>query len=592
MAKQKRGSKSNSNSRSDSTSPNRPRLDPQIRLLSRFYEPLVLLYTLGNTRGERACAEKLPQDHLAYLPLTDLRRTFLTDLAYMCDYDKGGETVTAIGVQSTPQKHIFWVASNAGLNTKIINFLRSLLTQVMRVSAAAALDIANLTEELALLCIDFATPRVKKYRSLLKPVLRRCISYLIETQKTIEPGLVEWLQSWDDDRSPSDLCRSAYASRKSDFMRVLARLGAEPNYKSNRDAIHLAFGKIRHYIGRLGYHFRAAATLVSCAPRLMDLLDDFDVCSVPVPAKSVMSPPDQLTNLDKILGRMLPTNSPELEHYRQALTHMDTRYQLSQRFLENYAKPDRNACVHAEVQVLEQFYAYKMQYSGDDPYIACSKPACFCCLLYFRHHPGHVVEPVSHNKIYLNWRPPDFGEPIGIIGPHHERDILNAMNQEIRKEVLHQLQGKTAPMTWHPDSVTGITQSAQSEHAGQPDNWVDLALSEAAVGSVPFGFRSPPPASGAAGASFQDMVHEEGDFQLLRGTINDDVIKNTPQSLESILEDFVSDSDQGISKNSYPEGAKEAHDNAKRARKPKTDCGGPFESFSSVDVVVITRKTE
>jgi hypothetical protein len=246
-------------------------------------------------------------------------------------------------------------------------------------------------------------------------------------------------------------------------MSTLARLSAETSYKGNRGSIRSDFGMVRHYIGRLGHHFRAADILVSCAPRLMDLLHDFEVRPVPVLAKSTMPPPDDLTKADKILTRMLPANSTELEHYQQSFADMNSRFQVFKRFMENYAQQGKNSCVHAEVQVLEHFYAHKMDFAGDDPYIACSKPACFCCLLYFRHHPGHFVEPISHNKIYLNWRPPDFSTLIGIISPNHLRDILNAMNQEIRKEALQQVHRQTAPKAWHPDSITGVTESAQDQ---------------------------------------------------------------------------------------------------------------------------------
>jgi hypothetical protein len=105
MMKRKRGS--SASLRTDSVSPNRPRLNPQERLLSWFYEPLVLLYTLGRTRGESVRAVMPLRDHIAHLLLVDLRRTFLNDSAYMCDYKKGSETVTAIRLQSTLQKHIF-----------------------------------------------------------------------------------------------------------------------------------------------------------------------------------------------------------------------------------------------------------------------------------------------------------------------------------------------------------------------------------------------------------------------------------------------------------------------------------------------------
>jgi TPP-dependent 2-oxoacid decarboxylase len=119
--------------------------------------------------------------------------------------------------------------------------------------------------------------------------------------------------------------------------------------------------------------------------------------------------------------------------------------------------------MHAEIQVLEHFYANTLSFAGDDPFIACSKPACFCCLLYIRNHPGHFVEPVSHHKIYLNWRPPDVNAEHDLLSHEHQRDILNAMIQEIRKEALRQINERSAPRARHPDSFTGITKSTVHE---------------------------------------------------------------------------------------------------------------------------------
>jgi hypothetical protein len=252
-----------------------------------------------------------------------------------------------------------------------------------------------------------------------------------------------------------------------------------------------------------------------------------------------------MTTLDKILVRMLPANSPELDLYQEALTHMDGRYQLFSRYMDNYARPNRSSCVHAEIQVLEHFYAHGMQFACDDPFIACSKPACFCCLLYFRHHPGHVVEPVSHNKIYLNWRPPDFSATVGIISPNHQRDILNAMNQEVRKEVLHQLRGKTAPRAWHPDSLTNITWSARSEQGEQVMRGMDDALGLAADGTVSCERSESPRTSGSGGASpILKTIEEESGTNVLMGGCEDVVSDNVLQILQPPLEEFVSDSDE------------------------------------------------
>jgi hypothetical protein len=151
----------------NAASPKQPRLDPQTRLLSRFYEPLVLLYTLGRTRGERTCPTMTPREDLAHLPLTDLRRMFLDELAYMCDYDKGGETVTALGLEFTPERCIFWVATNAGAKAKIIDFLVSLLTKIMQVSAVS--NTADITANVASQCISFEPQGLKNTEAIYNP---------------------------------------------------------------------------------------------------------------------------------------------------------------------------------------------------------------------------------------------------------------------------------------------------------------------------------------------------------------------------------------------------------------------------------------
>ncbi|KAF2176241.1 hypothetical protein K469DRAFT_760893 [Zopfia rhizophila CBS 207.26] len=360
-------------------SPNKPRFDTQQRRLTRFYEPLVLLYTLGSTRGEHICAVLPTQVSISHLPHKDLRQRFLSELAYTCDYDKGGDTVTAISLDSTPQRHVFWVASNSCPKGKIVPFLELLLVRLRHMSTTAAQSTAEEAEEIAAQCIGFATPRIKKYRSLLSPLLRRCLEYLAITEQ--QDGMFDYCASLHIPGNPVDLCRIAYENRKSDFMRMLARLSVEPPYKSNRDAIHNVFGLIRHYIGRLGHHFRAAAALLSCALRLPELLHDFQVHSISTPPKSALPPADGKTRLKSIVKRMLSKDSPDLDRYTRALMDMDAKYQLSRRFLENYSDPNPKPRVHAEIQVLEHFYSSKLSFAAGDPFIACSKPACFRCLL-------------------------------------------------------------------------------------------------------------------------------------------------------------------------------------------------------------------
>jgi hypothetical protein len=153
----------------DANSNNAPRLDKRAR---RFYEPLVLLKTLGTTWGEQAPPIPI-SDELLLLPTTDLRRIFLNELAYICDYDKDGDTVTTIGLEETPQEYVFWVAANTCPEKKAIPHLRSVLSMLKSIAAGSSqveTDISDLAET----CIKFAASRIKKYLHLIRPLVQKC----------------------------------------------------------------------------------------------------------------------------------------------------------------------------------------------------------------------------------------------------------------------------------------------------------------------------------------------------------------------------------------------------------------------------------
>lgn len=163
-----------------------PRLDPQHRLLSRFYEPLVLLHTLGRTRGERV-SQSL-NGELAELSAGQLRRAFLNHLAYSCDYDKGGDTVTAVALESSPQGPRFWLSANKGPGERVKHFLEDLLQNLRELS----LNPENVTEKdlelIARNCISFGRNHIKKYWSHLNPQRRRCLTTLL-SEDSREGGL-------------------------------------------------------------------------------------------------------------------------------------------------------------------------------------------------------------------------------------------------------------------------------------------------------------------------------------------------------------------------------------------------------------------
>ena len=125
---------------------------------------------------------------------------------------------------------------------------------------------------------------------------------------------------------------------------------------------------------------------------------------------------------------------------------------------------------------------------------------------------------------------------MGIVGPNYQRDILNAMNQELRKEVLRQLDGKATPQAQHPDSVTGLTLSACSEQPGLAMEESNVTSSGADDVSVQSQLCGNLPTSGALASCPCRTAALESD---------ETCVHEGPPSIDVSLEDLYSDSDGG-----------------------------------------------
>lgn len=226
------------------------------------------------------------------------------------------------------------------------------------------------------------------------------------------------------------------------------------------------FGAVRHLIGRLSYHVKAPKRLIEDYVHVENLFERYFVRQVPV--RECIPPPstDGLTTPDSMLKRMLPADDPSFQRYSAALWDLDHKLGIQGRILGYYEELQPR--VHAEIQVLEHFYKNNLFFAGGDRYIACSKPACYCCHLYIRNHPLNMVEPATHKNLYPNWGIPLL--PDGIADPdypHHQR-MLNKMLETIRRETLDQILRCAVKPMGHPDSSTGITPSISVMSADRP----------------------------------------------------------------------------------------------------------------------------
>lgn len=143
------------------------------RLIHRFYEALILLNILGKTRGLR---DVHPGEAFT---LEERRRRLLRNLSYLCDYNKGGDTTTAIALEEQRDRFSFWVASNSSdANDTTIEFLEQILEESKIIIHLPVDQRVHSESGFTRTCIRFAQPRVHKEAKWLTREIRNCERHL------------------------------------------------------------------------------------------------------------------------------------------------------------------------------------------------------------------------------------------------------------------------------------------------------------------------------------------------------------------------------------------------------------------------------
>ncbi|KAF4424489.1 hypothetical protein F53441_14236 [Fusarium austroafricanum] len=431
-----------------------PRTDKYRRILSRLFEFLALFHILKRARGPHTGISQHPTS------LQDIRRRFLWSLCFLCDYRKGGETTTSMALELLGHGVVFWIAANATPNNDVIAFFSTLLETLRRVPKSTEAERERLRATIASSSIRFSAPRLRKERAMLMRAARSCESYLANNIKTIQtpgvPALLEWLAQFSTTTTdPLDYCQAAYNARHDPQIATLEALKQELRVAPKGTAE--PFRSVKHLVGRLSEKIRVPANLVQDSLLLGSLLNSYEIKRIEAPVAAKVPETDGLRNLDSIIRRMLPAGDPRLEDIQTYLGQWDGSMRLEDAIRAMYDDEERNHNVHAEIQVLEEFHRNQRTFVEHDRYIACSKLACLCCKFYFKFHPGRFVEPESHQKTYLNWRPINL--PRGGDSEYwpDQRRVLANLSRELSNLVEEQIITRQQPTPWQPDSITNIT---------------------------------------------------------------------------------------------------------------------------------------
>lgn len=256
--------------------------------------------------------------------------------------------------------------------------------------------------------------------------------------------------------------------RSEDMDFVRERVKTDVRYGSTKSPFMAA----KHYIGRLAFHVKTVKVLLTAAERLPELVLSPQIFLIESPSSIVLPPPSRPNlKLDGIANRMMHSSqASDLLELQASLRILDLKFNVERTVQKYYVEKKLRARVHAELIVLEYFHERDetLQYLDNDRYIGCSKPACYCCSLYFRAHPANVEPPATHQKLYLNWLPPT--SVSGVEDPNsrlatHEKGMLNRMVQSIRLRTIEQIRNQTGRRQRHFDSTTGETASTHDKAA-------------------------------------------------------------------------------------------------------------------------------
>lgn len=179
------------------------------KLFKRFYESLVLLHTLDPYNGDRIPSSGFIDEEGLGDSDTDLRRRFVTYLAYVCDYDTGGDTTTAIAPQETNQKIVYWIAANRNPSLSktpsVSDFVKAILRDLRYLSNNnGTSDVkAEKQRELASRCVEFGYQRINGYLNRLRTQLDICLKALDRRHSV----------RGDGSRQPQYLTRNLITSR-------------------------------------------------------------------------------------------------------------------------------------------------------------------------------------------------------------------------------------------------------------------------------------------------------------------------------------------------------------------------------------------
>lgn len=150
--------------------------------LRRLYEPLCLLHSLSEVRGDRIKPSDVSHDGPGSTGPRGYRR-FVEAMAYICAYKKKSGYVTAVALEDTPQAIVVLLASNDGIDPQVISFVRRVLKILSWVIENHTIQFnepegQKVLKILSNFVLDLNTPKIYEYYQQVMKTVSKAMQWV------------------------------------------------------------------------------------------------------------------------------------------------------------------------------------------------------------------------------------------------------------------------------------------------------------------------------------------------------------------------------------------------------------------------------
>ncbi|OJJ33738.1 hypothetical protein ASPWEDRAFT_113272 [Aspergillus wentii DTO 134E9] len=437
------------------------------KTIKKFYEVACLLHSLNVARGDRI-KQNLPTEDDEY-NLSKCRREFADALAYISVKEKGGDTVTAVALGKSDEKVKIWIAMNKEVTDRdpVWAFLDKVLQELDRIADQQnkSPDRKKQEDILRDYILKFNKKKIYSYYTGALSFWNK-ISSSASAPRDDDDFIA--LKSWVQEAFYKNAVKlraddMAGLAKKSHILRErnhgLDVLGALERLTTKSDALTTAYERLHKLLCKLGKHITLYRKLVRARKSLRnDFAGGYSISQVPHSPSPNESESFQ-SDLASIAGSIFPDNDGQ----NALLNHVHRFYDsgdLSQELSQNCSSP---RLVHAEIKLIDHFDRTSSRFLDEnDPYIGCSKPACYLCFSYIRNHPRGYALPPSHQKLYSRWRLPDVqvNDPDSWKRFEDQKRFLVDTTKTLYEDLRAEIRIQIGPWGAHADSTAGASSNA------------------------------------------------------------------------------------------------------------------------------------